>query len=166
MKVLMTGGAGINGRLWVEDLVAHGHEVMVYDNLSTGDRKSLPFAVKFVFGDVRDSSLLTRALKDFRPDLVIHCAQYFRDEKMDASKVSKMELLDHNLSGLIQVLKAFDSSECGHLWIRQLEGDLGLQRLQNEVVQYAAHEVKEASSKKILMLPASGPRPDLQLETF
>ncbi|MCK5085459.1 NAD-dependent epimerase/dehydratase family protein, partial [Candidatus Parcubacteria bacterium] len=37
MKILVTGGAGFIGSNLVHDLVEEGHEIIVVDNLSTGD---------------------------------------------------------------------------------------------------------------------------------
>jgi len=41
MKYLITGGAGFIGSNMVHDLVDEGHEIIVVDNLSTGDLKNL-----------------------------------------------------------------------------------------------------------------------------
>jgi len=41
MKYLITGGAGFIGSNMTEDLVGKGHEIIVVDNLSTGDLKNL-----------------------------------------------------------------------------------------------------------------------------
>ena len=44
MKVLVTGGAGYIGSVTVERLLDEGHEVLVIDNLSTGNKNNLqPF---------------------------------------------------------------------------------------------------------------------------
>ena len=154
MKVLMTGGAGAVGVSWVSDLLAHGHEILVYDNLSTGDRKKLPFEAKFVLGDVRDGSLLTRALKDYRPEILIHFAQVSAEQNH-----SRMSLLDHNISGLVQVLKAFQDSECQLAWVRPLEGDSSLLELQKSLIAYAGG----GTAKRIQILPVDGPRPEMGL---
>jgi len=40
MKILVTGGAGYIGSAVVEQLVAQGESVVVFDNLSQGPRES------------------------------------------------------------------------------------------------------------------------------
>ena len=41
MKAFVTGGAGFIGSNLVDRLLARGHEVMAYDNFSTGRREFL-----------------------------------------------------------------------------------------------------------------------------
>lgn len=51
MKYLVTGGAGFIGSNMVHDLVDEGHEIIVVDNLSTGDLENLAEAkdkIKFI----------------------------------------------------------------------------------------------------------------------
>jgi UDP-glucose 4-epimerase len=43
MKVLITGGAGFIGSNTAERLINNGHEVIIIDNFSTGEYKSIPF---------------------------------------------------------------------------------------------------------------------------
>mgnify|MGYP003312226758 CR=1 FL=1 len=50
MKVLVTGGAGYIGSLVVRQLAAAGHDIVVFDNLSTGYRWAVT-AGELVVGD-------------------------------------------------------------------------------------------------------------------
>lgn len=57
MKLLVTGGAGYVGSVCAAVLAERGHEVVVVDNLSTGNRDAVPEAATFVEGDIRDLAL-------------------------------------------------------------------------------------------------------------
>ena len=52
MKLLVTGGAGYVGGVCATVLVERGHEVVVLDDLSTGNRDAIPEGAAFVEGDV------------------------------------------------------------------------------------------------------------------
>jgi UDP-glucose-4-epimerase GalE len=71
MKVLVTGGAGYIGSHAVRALQRRGHQVRIYDNLSTGHR-FLAGSAELVVGDLGDSSELAPALKGI--DAVMHFA--------------------------------------------------------------------------------------------
>ena len=67
MKTLVTGGAGFVGSALVGALIDEGHEVVVYDNLSSGRREFLtPFegsgGLQFVKADLLDLGRLAEAL--------------------------------------------------------------------------------------------------------
>jgi UDP-glucose 4-epimerase len=76
MKVLVTGGAGYIGSVVVAQLVAAGHEVVVYDNLSKGYRESVASAAQLVVGDVGDRTRLDAAFAEHRPEAVLHFAAW------------------------------------------------------------------------------------------
>ena len=42
MRILVTGGAGYIGSHTVRQLLARGHDVTVFDNLSAGHRQAVP----------------------------------------------------------------------------------------------------------------------------
>ena len=77
MKAFVTGGAGFIGSNLVDRLLGLGHEVTVYDNFSTGQRRFLLNAqqckeFQLVEGDLLDETTLKRALKGH--DYVFHLA--------------------------------------------------------------------------------------------
>ena len=55
MKVLVTGGAGYIGSHAARLLRDHGHEILVYDNLSTGHRR-LVRGFELIEADLLDQS--------------------------------------------------------------------------------------------------------------
>jgi UDP-glucose-4-epimerase GalE len=62
MRVVVTGGAGYIGSHVVRALVRRGHEVLIYDNLSTGCR-SFANGFTFIGGDIGDRTRLEPALR-------------------------------------------------------------------------------------------------------
>ena len=58
MKILVTGGAGYIGGTVAGLLASHGHQAVVFDNLSHGRRELLPQGVDFVEGELSDRLLL------------------------------------------------------------------------------------------------------------
>lgn len=73
MKVFVTGGAGFIGSYIVRELLKEGHDITIFDNLSTGHKSNVPEGeVRLVIGDVRDKDALVDSLKGH--DAVIHLA--------------------------------------------------------------------------------------------
>jgi UDP-glucose 4-epimerase len=73
LKLLVVGGAGFVGSTSVEHFVEAGHEVVVYDNLSSGHRAAVPEGARLVVGDIDDRARLGEILAD-GVDAVLHCA--------------------------------------------------------------------------------------------
>jgi UDP-glucose 4-epimerase len=73
MKILVTGGAGFIGSHVVDRYLAHGHQVVVLDDLSTGLRRNVNPEARFVEMDVRDPAL-DRLFAEERPQVVNHHA--------------------------------------------------------------------------------------------
>ncbi|HEY8169912.1 MAG TPA: UDP-glucose 4-epimerase GalE [Candidatus Limnocylindria bacterium] len=73
MKILAVGGAGYVGATSVERFVEAGHEVIVYDNLSSGHSAAVPDGARLVIGDIADSARVRTILAD-GVDAVLHCA--------------------------------------------------------------------------------------------
>ena len=73
MQVLVTGGAGYIGSHVVRQLGDAGHEIVVYDNLSTGHSWAILHG-KLVVGDLADIVSLERLFEKYSFDAVMHFA--------------------------------------------------------------------------------------------
>lgn len=74
MRIFVTGGAGYVGSHCVRRLLAAGHEVTVYDNLSYGHRLAVDPRAAFHLGDLADREQLRNCLQPGRYDAVMHFA--------------------------------------------------------------------------------------------
>lgn len=74
MNVLVTGGAGYIGGHMVLALRDAGLKPVVFDNLSTGFRWSVPEDVPLVVGDVGDYELALQTLRTHSIDAIVHFA--------------------------------------------------------------------------------------------
>ena len=75
MRLLVTGGAGYVGSHVAQCLTAAGHEVVVYDNLSTGHRWAVGDA-ELVVGDVADVDMLDTLCCERHFDAILHFAAH------------------------------------------------------------------------------------------
>jgi UDP-glucose 4-epimerase len=105
-KVLVTGGAGFIGSHLVEELVRRGHQVVVYDNLSTGFLRHLDPAinsgrVQFIQGDILDASKLTAAMNG--ASAVFHLAA---NADVRGGMTNTRVDLEQNIIGTHRVLEA------------------------------------------------------------
>ena len=76
MRLLVTGGAGYVGSVIATVLLEAGHDVVIIDDLSTGNRYAVPEGARFVEGDVADhaDAVLGAGIDGAPFDGVVHCA--------------------------------------------------------------------------------------------
>lgn len=112
MKLLICGGAGYVGSHMVRYLTGHGHEVVVYDDLSTGHRQAVPTGVTFVHGDIGDAARLARLFATHRFDAVIHfCARSLVGE----SVAEPYTYYRNNVANTLVLLAAMREAGIGRL---------------------------------------------------
>jgi UDP-glucose 4-epimerase len=75
-RILVAGGAGYIGSVVTAQLLEQGYEVVVYDNLSHGNRAAVPAGAHLVVEDVGDRKALDRVLHAHAVDAVMHFAAF------------------------------------------------------------------------------------------
>ncbi|WP_417679879.1 UDP-glucose 4-epimerase GalE [Roseibium sp.] len=101
-KILVTGGAGYIGSTTCKLLNRSGHEVIVYDNLSTGHSELAKFG-KLVIGDIRETSKLAEMMSAEKIEAVIHFAA---SAYVGESVTNPSFYYDNNVGGTLSLLKA------------------------------------------------------------
>ena len=100
--ILVTGGAGYIGSHTVRELRERGADVVVYDNLSTGHVESIG-DTPFVKGDLFDTELLCKTLREYKVDAVIHFAAY---SLVGESMTNPAKYYHNNVAGTLALLDA------------------------------------------------------------
>lgn len=103
MKLLVVGGAGYIGSHTVRQLRRAGHDVVVFDNLSSGHAEALPPEVTLVRGDLLDPESIKAALQAHQPDAVIHFAALI---EVGESMRAPARYYRNNVTGSLNLLQA------------------------------------------------------------
>jgi UDP-glucose 4-epimerase len=103
VRILVTGGAGFIGSNVADRFVSLGHDVAVFDDLSSGFREFVNPAAKFYRGDLADAGAVDAAIADFRPDVVDHHAAQIDVRRSVADPVFDARV---NILGTIGLLQA------------------------------------------------------------
>lgn len=101
MKILITGGAGFIASNIADRYLELGHEVVIVDNLITGQRKNIPAAAKFYQMDVCDEKI-KNVFEAERPDIVNHHAAQLDVRKSVADPVYDANV---NILGSLNLLQ-------------------------------------------------------------
>jgi UDP-glucose 4-epimerase len=105
MSWLVTGGAGYIGAHVVHAMVAAGEDVVVLDDLSTGDADRLAGlrSVPLVVGSVRDRGLVRRVLREHAVRGVVHVAG---KKQVEESVADPLTYYAENVEGLVALLES------------------------------------------------------------
>jgi UDP-glucose 4-epimerase len=111
MKVFVTGGAGYIGSHIVKMLGEAGHDILVYDNLSTGHDWAVLYG-RLVVGDLADHAYLSHTIKDFAPDGAIHFAASIQVEE---STREPLRYYRNNVGNSLNLLNALTDNGVKYL---------------------------------------------------
>lgn len=111
MKLMVTGGAGYIGSVVAHHLSLHGYEVVIFDNLSTGNSWAVG-GHEFFEGDLLDVESLKSAFSYHKPDAVLHFAA---KAYVQESVKSPLTYYRNNVSGTINLLTEMVASGCSRL---------------------------------------------------
>lgn len=100
---LVTGGAGFIGSHIVNHLIMNGHQVIVLDDLSGGDKKNVHNEAEVVIGSITDSSLVNQLFEQYNVTYVYHLAAYAAE---GLSPFIRKFNYENNLVGSINLVNA------------------------------------------------------------
>jgi UDP-glucose 4-epimerase len=100
---LITGGAGYIGAHVTRSLLDSGRDVVVLDDLSTGDAGRIPQGIPFVRASVLDAHAVRDALSEHAVDGVVHLAA---KKAVGESVEQPLYYYRENVNGVIAVLEA------------------------------------------------------------
>ena len=102
MRVFVSGGAGYIGSHTVRRLIANGHEVTAYDDLSAGHRQAVPESV-LVVGRLQDTRKLNQIMAERRIEAVVHFAA---SVNVGESVAEPAAYYENNVGGSLALLDA------------------------------------------------------------
>jgi UDP-glucose 4-epimerase len=104
---LVTGGAGYIGAHVVKNLLEHNLNVVVVDDLSTGNKSKLSSNVNFYQFDIAQTDSLSKVMRENKVDGVIHLAA---KKAVGESVLNPSLYYKENIGGLISLLEAMNNA--------------------------------------------------------
>ena len=101
--ILVLGGAGYIGSHTVYELIDHGYDVVVADNLETGFRKAVHPKARFYEGDIRNKTFVDHVFDAEHIDAIIHFAA---NSQVGESMVNPLKYYENNLGGTRTMLQS------------------------------------------------------------
>ncbi|MFD4706186.1 UDP-glucose 4-epimerase GalE [Gottfriedia sp. NPDC058432] len=108
MNILVLGGAGYIGSHAVYMLIENGVNVIIVDNLQTGNKGAIHSEAIFYNGDIRDKEFLRSVFQNEKIDGVLHFAA---NSLVGESMEKPLEYFSNNVFGthiLLEVMNEFD----------------------------------------------------------
>lgn len=102
MKILVTGGAGFVGSHIADTLIEKGHEVLIIDNLSTGQEENVNKNARFIKADINDFETVENIFSKEKPEIVYHLAAQIDVRKSVEDPISDART---NILGSLNLVK-------------------------------------------------------------
>ena len=103
MKILITGGAGFIASHVADAYIEIGHEVVIVDNLSSGNKANLNPKAKFIEADITDKEKIQEIVRNERPDVINHHAAHIQ---VGYSVKNPQFDAENNIIGLLNIMEA------------------------------------------------------------
>lgn len=103
MNLLVAGGAGYIGSVFVEEACNAGHNVTVFDSLVEGHRAAVDERAQFVHGDLGNHDATLAALRECEAEAVLHFAGFIM---VGESMKDPTKYFRNNVSNSIELLDA------------------------------------------------------------
>jgi UDP-glucose 4-epimerase len=102
MKILVCGGAGYIGSHTVKSLLRDGHEVIIFDNFSSG-KEELVIGGEVIRGDLDDKEPIREVFRTRKIEAVLHFASLIQ---VGESYLNPQRYYTHNLSTSLNLFEA------------------------------------------------------------
>lgn len=103
MKILITGGAGFIASHVSDAYIAAGHEVVIVDNLSTGQKEYLNPQAQFFEADITDKETIQHIIHDVKPEVINHHAAHIQ---VGNSVKNPQFDAENNIIALLNIMEA------------------------------------------------------------
>ena len=147
MKILVTGGAGYIGSHTCKALAAAGHEVIVYDNLSTGFRKLAKWG-ECIRGDILDEEKLRACLHTHKPEGIIHFAAF---SQVGESVSNPDRYIRNNVGGTLNILESMRDTGVRNIVVSSTAAVYGIPEHCPITEDMPAHPINPYGETKLFM---------------
>jgi nucleoside-diphosphate-sugar epimerase len=129
VRFLVTGGTGFIGQTLVEQLLTHGHEVVLLVREQYGNGRPLPMSIAqhrqslhLVYGDLRNRQMTLRAVHKAGASHVIHLAAAGATSPF----LPVSQALRHNVDGTINLMRACFGAgvNCDQMLVARTPGEM------------------------------------------
>jgi UDP-glucose 4-epimerase len=112
MRMLVTGGSGFIGSHLTDALLARGDEVVVIDDLSTGNEENISAAIdagaELIVDDITDDGALARAFEQATPEVVFHLAAQAQVQRSVADPILDLRTNVEATVRLLELARRFE----------------------------------------------------------